>query len=264
MAAPHVAGVAALLLEANPTWIPADVWGQIQNSATPDKVSDPQGSPNLLLYTEAGTIDPCPGGDCPDIELQWISDVKTKILRNKKASGSVTVQVALVDGDPVGAEGVIVNGRWTVDQSTVVPATGVTGSDGKVEFNSGQFRGATEFEFCVTDLAGDFENVTPEGLPQCSGFGEELGGIVPPPTGDAPTITDAIKGSRGVNITVQLLWEGGDPFVNVLRDGVEVASGIENTFTYTDKLGKSPSGNYVYEVCNADTSDCSDPVTVTF
>lgn len=73
MATPHVAGVAALYLETNPTASPATVTAAIINSATPNKVGSPgTGSPNLLLYslltsspppTPTPTPTPVPGAE---------------------------------------------------------------------------------------------------------------------------------------------------------------------------------------------------------
>lgn len=52
MATPHIAGAAALYLEANPTATPAAVASALVSSATPNKISGvPSGTPNLLLYT---------------------------------------------------------------------------------------------------------------------------------------------------------------------------------------------------------------------
>ena len=51
MATPHVAGVAALYLQAHPTATPTDVTNAIKAAATPNVVIDPKGSPNLLLYS---------------------------------------------------------------------------------------------------------------------------------------------------------------------------------------------------------------------
>ena len=53
VAAAHVTGVLARLLQASPNLTPAALQGIIRNLATPDKVQDRgQGSPNLLLYSE--------------------------------------------------------------------------------------------------------------------------------------------------------------------------------------------------------------------
>ena len=52
MAAPHVAGAAAMVLSAHPTWTPAQVRNDIVNRATTGKVTNPgTGSPNRLLFT---------------------------------------------------------------------------------------------------------------------------------------------------------------------------------------------------------------------
>ncbi|GAB2941083.1 hypothetical protein GCM10027280_31930 [Micromonospora polyrhachis] len=51
MAAPHVAGAAARVLQNNPSWSPAQVHSHLVNTATPGVVTNPgTGSPNRLLY----------------------------------------------------------------------------------------------------------------------------------------------------------------------------------------------------------------------
>ncbi|MFG2059943.1 S8 family peptidase [Micromonospora sp. NPDC048871] len=51
MAAPHVAGAAALVLSANPSWTPAQIKTYLVNNATTGVVTSPgSGSPNRLLY----------------------------------------------------------------------------------------------------------------------------------------------------------------------------------------------------------------------
>ncbi|MBL8264537.1 MAG: S8 family serine peptidase [Xanthomonadaceae bacterium] len=59
MASPHVAGVAALYLAANPSATPAQVTTAIINAATPNVVTSPgTGSPNRLLYSFFGPSTP--------------------------------------------------------------------------------------------------------------------------------------------------------------------------------------------------------------
>ncbi|MEV4540209.1 S8 family peptidase [Micromonospora echinaurantiaca] len=51
MASPHVAGAAALVLSANPSWNPQQVRDSLVNNATPNVVTNPgTGTPNRLLY----------------------------------------------------------------------------------------------------------------------------------------------------------------------------------------------------------------------
>lgn len=51
MATPHVAGAAALVLAANPTWTPAQVHSALVNNATTGVVTNPgSGTPNRLLF----------------------------------------------------------------------------------------------------------------------------------------------------------------------------------------------------------------------
>jgi subtilisin family serine protease len=71
MATPHVAGVAALFLETNPTASPATVAAAIINNSTPNKVTGAgSGSPNRLLFSLLGagptptpTPTPVPGAE---------------------------------------------------------------------------------------------------------------------------------------------------------------------------------------------------------
>jgi subtilisin family serine protease len=66
MASPHVAGVAALYLSANPSATSGQVESALEGSATPNKVTSPgTGSPNLLLYSLSGTFTSPPDDDPP-------------------------------------------------------------------------------------------------------------------------------------------------------------------------------------------------------
>jgi subtilisin family serine protease len=50
MASPHVCGVAAKYLSASPASTPADITALILKEASKDEISDPQGTPNLMVY----------------------------------------------------------------------------------------------------------------------------------------------------------------------------------------------------------------------
>ncbi|QSQ24650.1 S8 family serine peptidase [Pyxidicoccus parkwayensis] len=57
MASPHVAGVAALYLQRNPTASPAAVTQAILGASTPNLIQDPNGSPNRFLYSLVVPLD---------------------------------------------------------------------------------------------------------------------------------------------------------------------------------------------------------------
>ncbi|MEU0401473.1 S8 family peptidase [Streptomyces sp. NPDC006197] len=62
MASPHVAGAAALVLSANPSFSPAQVRDKLVADSTPGKVGDARtGSPNRLLYVGTGSTTPPDG-----------------------------------------------------------------------------------------------------------------------------------------------------------------------------------------------------------
>jgi subtilisin family serine protease len=107
MAAPHVAGAAALYLEANPTAAPAAVAAALIASSTPSKITSPgTNSPNRLLYTGTGAVEPPPtNGPCAaatNANNVTISDNSTSNSPiaiagcTGTASGAATVTVAIV------------------------------------------------------------------------------------------------------------------------------------------------------------------------
>ena len=86
MAAPHVAGVAGLYLEANPTHTPAQVSSAILANATPNKIGNPgAGTPNKLLYM--GFIGGG-GGNLPPTASFTVSCVAANHTCTFDASGS--------------------------------------------------------------------------------------------------------------------------------------------------------------------------------
>ncbi len=60
MAAPHVAGAVALVLEASPSATPADVWAQIDAATTKGALSECCDDPDKLLYADPLRVAPAP------------------------------------------------------------------------------------------------------------------------------------------------------------------------------------------------------------
>ena len=94
MASPHVAGVAALALAANPAASPADVASFITSTATPNRVRYlDASSPNLLLYAlgTGGNLAP-PAQTSQTVAFKSMTGSAVRSGGNWKASATVTVR----------------------------------------------------------------------------------------------------------------------------------------------------------------------------
>ncbi|WP_462418246.1 cell wall-binding repeat-containing protein [Kytococcus sp. Marseille-QA3725] len=96
MAAPHVTGAAALYLEANPDAAPAEVYQAIQDAAAVDKLSNTQGSPNLLLNVENLVGDEEPD---PDRSLTRLSGADRYATAARLTEGAQIDTVYLASGE---------------------------------------------------------------------------------------------------------------------------------------------------------------------
>jgi subtilisin family serine protease len=83
MATPHVAGAAALYLQANPSAAPAAVRDALVNSGTTGVVTNAgSGSPNVLLYTLGGSSPPGPGpGTCASLANTYTNTLSSRQSR---------------------------------------------------------------------------------------------------------------------------------------------------------------------------------------
>ena len=94
MAAPHVAGVAALYLEQNGDRPPLEVRNAIVTAATPGLIPNPgSGSPNLLLYS-AFTI---PSGGGPGLNVAAAAEGATATASSVYSAGYAAA--AVINGD---------------------------------------------------------------------------------------------------------------------------------------------------------------------
>lgn len=89
------------------------------------------------------------------------------------------------------------------------------------------------------------------------------GGDPPPPPSEGISLSATgykVKGLQRVDLT----WSGATSTnVDVYRDAVRIVI-TANDGAYTDQINRRGGGSYSYQVCNAGTSTCSDPVQVTF
>ncbi|MGW0434864.1 S8 family peptidase [Micromonospora sp. NPDC003197] len=101
MATPHVAGAAALVLAANPSYTPQQVRDAIVNNATTGKVTNAgTGSPNKLLYIGSAASQPsCSGTNGTDVTIADNTTVESSITISGcsgNASATSTVAVNIV------------------------------------------------------------------------------------------------------------------------------------------------------------------------
>jgi hypothetical protein len=81
-------------------------------------------------------------------------------------------------------------------------------------------------------------------------------------TTTTPATTILLAATPGSGGTVALTWSGAHKSrVDVVRNGTKRT--VANTGSYLDKLGKRASGTFTYQVCEAGTTTCSEPVLVT-
>ena len=105
MASPHVAGVAALYLGANPTATPAQVTTALNNNATPNKVTNPgSGSPNRLLYSI----------------FDGVVDNKPPVADFRFSASGLTVSFTDASSDP---DGTVASRLWTFHDNTTSTET---------------------------------------------------------------------------------------------------------------------------------------------
>lgn len=265
MSAPHVAGVAALYLSANPTWTPYEVMNAIKGTATSGVVGNAgTGSPNLLLYSLLGGTPPPPPPPPPSTETTvYVGDISVVMnWGNRNSNGTAYVTVTSAEGPVANAT---VTGDWTVGGALFTSgAQGTSGSDGVAAIGSSALKNVQEgadVAFCVTNIDGT-------GLAYDSGLNVTTcagpGGVTPPPGDDPPTdpppgdftLDAVVKAGKRVTLT----WSGSTAIsFDVFRDGAKL--GTVSAFTYTDQPGES--GTWMYEVCEAGTSTCAGPIPAT-
>ncbi|MFI7606933.1 S8 family peptidase [Micromonospora sp. NPDC049366] len=162
MASPHVAGAAALVLSANPSWTPQQVRDNLVSNSTPNVVTNVgTGTPNQLLYVVNGTppandfsvsVSPTSGSTAPGGSVtatvgtattagsaQSVSLSASGLPAGATASfspatvtsgGSSTLTIATSASTPAGTYPVTITGTGAAGARTATYTLTVTGSGG--------------------------------------------------------------------------------------------------------------------------------------
>jgi len=227
MASPHVAGVAALYLSANPGATPGQVAQALVDNATLNAVNGAgSGSPNRLLYSlfmggGGGGVTP----NNPPVASFEVQCTDLSCSFTDKSTDS---------------DGTIKSYSWSFgdNSSSAVKSPAHTYAAGGT--------------YTVSLTVTDDDNAT-------NSTSQSVKVTEPAPSGGISlTVTPyKVKGWQ----TVDLSWTGASGSVDVFRDGVKIASSVPGS-AYTDDIHQRGGGTYEYVVCS--TNGCSLPVTAAF
>jgi PKD repeat protein len=225
MASPHVAGVAALYLEANAGAAPATVRNALYDATTKGIVSSSNTANNHLLYSLVSG-----GGG----------------TTNNPPSASFSVSCSGLTcsftDTSTDSDGSIATRSWTFGDGGTSTAANPSHT-----YTAG---GTYSVQLTVTDNEGETDSASQNVTVSSGGSG----GI---------TLSASGYKVRGV-LTVDLVWSGaGSTSVNVYRNGSVIAT-TANDGTYTDNTGQRGGATLTYRVCEAGTSTCSADAVVNF
>jgi subtilisin family serine protease len=226
MASPHVAGVAALVLHANPGASVSTVSSAIIDNATLNKVTNAgSGSPNRLLFSLSGSSG---GNNSPTASFTFSCTDLTCSFNGSASSDS---------------DGSIASYSWNF-------GNGSGGSGATINHTYGA-GGTFTVTLTVTDDDGASDS-TSQSVTVSSGGGG--GGI---------TLSAVGFKQQGLQ-KADLTWSGATSAnVDIYRNGV-VITVTANDGVHRDNIDRRGGGTYTYKVCEAGTATCSNEATITF
>ena len=255
MASPHVAGVAALYLAANPSATPAQVTTAIINNATPNVVTNPgAGSPNRLLYSLFG-----PPANTYTVSGTITTSAGAGIANVVVSSGSVT---ATTNSSGAYTLNGLANGTYTLtpslsgytfsptSRSVTVSSANVTGQNFTGTGSSGVQTYTNGTDYAINDNATVNSPITVSGR---TGNGQA----------STPVAVNIIHTYRG-DLVVDLVAPDGSVY-NLLNRSGGSADNVNQTFN-VNLSGEALNGTWnlrVRDAANADTGRI-DSWSVTF
>jgi aqualysin 1 len=149
MAAPHVAGLAAQMVQSNPSATPAQVTEAIRTAATTGKVTSAgTGSPNLLIFTgpATGTVEPPPPSLA--VSVSALAGSAATVRNGWRATVSITVR----DANGAAVAGAVVTGSFTVGGTGLRCTTSTAGTCSVTSGNLS--RSTTQTTYSVSGISG--------------------------------------------------------------------------------------------------------------
>jgi subtilisin family serine protease len=244
MAAPHVAGVAALAISSELATTPADVEALLKNTG------ECPGGGSSTSGTCEGTWSGDPDGitepmvNAADAVAGSTSDEST--TNNAAPTASFTyactdLTCSFTDTSS-DSDGTIAGRSWAFGDGTTSTDTNPS--------HTYEADGTYTVTLTVVDDGG------------ATGTTSHSVTVQPPATGGISLSAAGYK-VKGAH-TVDLSWDGATSTnVDIFREGANVAT-TANDGAYTDNINAKGGGSYTYRVCEAGTSTCSADVTVTF
>jgi subtilisin family serine protease len=227
MAAPHVAGVAALYLQGNTTASPAAVHTAIHEASTKNIVTSSNTAKNHLLYSLVGPGGSEPPGNAPPTASFTYS------------CSDLTCQFTDTSTD---TEGSVVAWSWNFGDGTISSAQNPSRTYAAA--------GTYTVTLMVTDNAGATNSTSQNVTVTTPGNG----GIT------LSVVAYKVQGRKHADLT----WTGAiSTSIDVFRDGTRVAT-TSNTGSFTHSTNERGGGSHTYRVCEAGTSTCSPNVTVSY
>jgi subtilisin family serine protease len=227
MAAPHVAGAAALYLAGNPGAAPATVFQAISDNSTKNVVTNSSTANNHLLYSLGFGSTPPPANQPPTAAFTF-------------SCSGLTCSFTDTSTDP---DGSIASWSWSFGDGATSAAQNPSRTYGA--------GGTYTVTLTVTDNGG------------ATGTTSQQVTVSAPGGSDPIQLTGTASKVQG-RWRADLSWTGATSTqVDIFRDGVRIAT-VQNSGAYTDQTNFRGGGSLTYRVCHAGTSTCSNDLTLQF